>query len=165
MRNKINRLAPPGLPWRQEVGFFVTGAICALVYSLLYFIRLGNNRRHLFENPEEEILWPGAIMPDFADILENALVGFLIIAVCMIGFVIYHYLYFRQGSKSIYLMKRLPKRWELHRRCWTLPVMGAVLCGIIAFLLLVIYFRVYMAVTPEECLTDGQWMKIWRGLL
>lgn len=30
-----------------------------------------------------------------------------------------------QGSMSIYTMRRLPDRWELHRRCWTQPILSA----------------------------------------
>jgi uncharacterized membrane protein YqhA len=92
-------------------------------------------------------------------------VGFLILALCMLALIVYHYAYHYQGSKSIYLMKRLPNRWEMHRRCITLPLLAALICLIAAIAFLLIYFGIYMVFTPKECLTLGQWQKIWSVLL
>ena len=71
-----------------------------------------------------------------------------------------HISYF-QDSKSIYTMRRLPSVWELHRRCLTLPVCGMVIGLGTAFVLILLYYNVYIGLTPEICLTPGQWQKIW----
>ena len=65
---------------------------------------------------------------------------------------------------SIYLMRRLPDRWELHRRCLVFPFAGLVLCVAAAFLTVVLCYACYMIATPEICLTPGQWQKYWRFL-
>ena len=76
-----------------------------------------------------------------------------------------NYASFRQGSKNIYLMKRLPSRWELHRRCILLPALGMVGSLVMGFTLLMIYFAIYMLVTPDRCLPPDQWQKLWSVLL
>jgi len=34
-----------------------------------------------------------------------------------------------------------------------------------AFVLLLVYFAVYMIFTPGQCLTPGQWTKLWEAWL
>jgi len=165
MKGDLSRFAPPGLELRQEKQFFLTGLVCAFVYSLLFLIPLRHAWNNLYQNVGERILLPGAVMKDFGALLENSLAGFLVLACCMIGWIVYHYLYHYQGSRSIYLMKRLPKAWELHRRCLTLPLLGVLISFAAAFILLLIYFGIYLALTPEECLVPGQWQRIWRVYL
>jgi uncharacterized membrane protein YqhA len=101
-------------------------------------------------------------MPDFIDIFEGSLGGYFILSLCMLLLIALRYAYYYQNSKSIYLMKRLPDKFELHRRCIILPVMAALSCAVIAFLVLLLYFGHYMLFTPDACLTPGQWAKIWR---
>jgi hypothetical protein len=69
------------------------------------------------------------------------------------------------GSRSDYLMRRLPDRWEYPRRCVTLPLLGAV--AIIAEFLIVtlIYFAVYALFTPGICLPAGWQDGLWRVIL
>ena len=87
---------------------------------------------------------------------------FGLVLIVTLSFISTHYSYHYRESKSIYLMRRLSDPWELHRRCLTLPVVGVGLALLVAFVLLMLYFAVYMGVTPEECLTPHQWQKIWR---
>ena len=41
-------------------------------------------------------------------------------------------------------------------------LLGAAICLAAALILLLVYFAVYQLVTPEACLTPGQWEKLWR---
>ena len=77
-------------------------------------------------------------------------------------FVIYHYSYHFKGSKSIYLMRRLPDRWELHRRCLTLPIAMAVFFLLMGFVMLLLFFWAYFAAVPAQYIQPDQWAKIWR---
>lgn len=70
------------------------------------------------------VLRPGAVMEDFAQLLDWMLLGFAVTAVCMAALAVWHYASHFQGSRSIYTMRRLPQRWELARRCLTLPLLG-----------------------------------------
>jgi hypothetical protein len=166
MKHKLSRHAPQGINIHSEVKYYITGLICAFFYSLLFLIRYGNALSNLYRwKGNERVLLTDAIMDDFVIILDTALMGFVIVALASLILVIYHYVYHHQGSKSIYLMKRLPNRWELHRRCLTLPLMGALLCLLAALILLLAYYGIYIACTPKECLSPGQWQKLWSVLL
>ena len=160
---KLGRYAPLGMSLKTELGLFVGGMAYSIIFSLFFLIRYMDARSDLYE-------WhlgiayriPGAVMPDFVTLLDDKLHGFGLLALCMVGFAAYHYLYHYQGSKSTYLMRRLPNKMEWHRRCLTLPVAAILLCALTAFLLLLIFFAVYMFCTPQECLTPGQWQKLWQ---
>lgn len=163
MKLDLSRCAPPGLELKIEKRVFGWGMVLAVLFSLSFFIHFFNELERLlyWRNGAERTLRPNAVMPDFVEVLGNALLGFVILALCMAAFILVHYAYHHQGSKSIYLMRRLPNRWELHRRCITLPLAAVLLCLAAGFLLLLIYFAVYMRATPAVCLTPGQWRKIW----
>lgn len=162
----LHRHVPPGLDPAQELGWFAGGLGISLLYSLGFLIRYDNEYQSLF-------VWDGfmktldtsAVMPDFVQILGGSLNGFLILALCMVAVAVYHYSYYYQGSKSIYLMRRLPSRWELPRRCLTLPLLGIITCLCIALLLLLIYYAVYMKFTPQACLAPQQWQKLWSAFM
>lgn len=162
MKLDIVRYAPPGIDLRQEKGFFITGLIGATLYSLVFLLRYYQARTNLYEwQGGKRVLIPDYPMVDFAQLIDKALVGFLALSLCMLALIVYHYAYYHRGSKSIYLMRRLPDSTLLHRQCLTLPLGAIALCLISAALLLLIYYVIYMAFTPEICLTPGQWQKIW----
>lgn len=166
MKINLEKYAPAGINLKRERRFFTTGMICSLLFSTAFLLRYSSAYSALYDwVGVKRVLRPGSIMEDFNVLLDSALIGFFVLALCMLALIIYHYIYHRQGSKSIYLMKRLPNPWELHRRCLTLPLLAALLCLAAAAALLFIYYGVYMAFTPKECLMPGQWQKIWSVLL
>lgn len=159
----LERYAPPGIDVKQERTLFLTGLGVAGAWSLSFFHSFNRYKDHLYTHRGgQEFLREGAIMEDFVVVLGKSLWLFFLLALCMIAVAALHYAYHHQGSKSIYLMHRLPDRMELHRRCLTLPVLAILITLAAAFLVLVIYFAVYMCATPPQCLTPGQWQKIWR---
>lgn len=165
-KHDLARHVPPGVNSNQELGWFAGGISISLLYSLGFLIRYANEYQSLFLwDGISKILDTSAIMPDFVQILSGSLSGFLVLALSMAAVAAYHYSYHYQGSKSIYLMSRLPNRWELPRRCLTLPLLGILTCLCVAVLLLLIYYVVYMAFTPRACLAPYQWQKIWSVLL
>ena len=163
MKPDLSRRVPPGFPLGSEFKSYVFCLVFAVLYSFSFLIRFFGARGDLYYSDHTgRHLWPGAIMPDFAALFDGALAGVAFAVLCAAGFAVYHYLYHRQGSKSIYLMRRLPDRTVLHRRCLTLPLYFAAVCAVLAALLLVLYFVLYMLATPAQCLTPDQWQKIWR---
>lgn len=158
----LSRWAPPGLRWQTERNVFLGVGAGAVLYSFGFLLRYTEARALLYtQESGVSLLRAGAVMEDFAPLLDRALLGFAVQALCMVVFGVYHYVYHNQGSKSMYLMRRLPNRWELHRRCLTLPLLGILASVVLALLLLVLYYEIYMRCTPEQCLTPGQWQKIW----
>lgn len=164
MKLDLSRFAPPGWDLRREKQIFGFGMVLAAFVGLVYFLCcFCSALDQLYgRNGAERTLRPDAVMPDFVNVLGGALLGFAILALCLAAFIPLHYAYHHQGSKSIYLMRRLPDRWERHRRCWTLPLLALAACLLAAFVLLLIDFAIYMLATPKVCLTPHQWQKIWR---
>ena len=140
------------------------GNLFALLGSLSFFKHYFEARASLFTEGESAHLIEGAVMTDFPSVLRFALIGFPFVAVCMLAFVIYHYSYFYQNGKSIYLMRRLPNKTELHKRAWTFPLLLAAATLFIAICLLLFYFAFYRIATPNLCLSPYGWQKMW-GLL
>ncbi len=159
----LERYAPPGVNIKQQIDFFITGNIISLIASLYFFVEYFNKYERMFEfDGTKRILIEGAKMPDFPLILDKFLIGCLITAICMMFYVVFYYGYYYQGgSKSIYLMKRLPKKTEIHKRAWSLPLLFAVLSLVIGFLMAVFYLCFYLLVTPKECLLPDQWEKFF----
>lgn len=165
LKRRLEGNVPAGLNYRQELTWLAYGGAASFLYSLGFLLRYSHHYRSLFlQVGAAQVLDTSAIMPDFVEVLGSGLVGFLILALGMAALVINHYAYHYQGSKSIYLMQRLPNRWELHRRCITLPLLAVIVCLCVALLLLLVYFAVYMTVTPPACLAPEQWQQIWNAV-
>lgn len=162
-RLNMERLAPAGLNVPAECRAFGLGLVISILYSLIFLFRYAQAREALFEwTLRGKALKEGAMMVNFGDLMDGLLLGFIVLALSMAGVAVYHYIYHYQGSRSIYVMRRLRSRRELLRRCLAMPVMGAVSSGLIAFVLVLLYFGVYMLFTPKACLQPGQWSQLWR---
>ena len=53
-----------------------------------------------------------------------------------------------RGSRSIYLMRRLPDRWELHRRCLILPLLELAATLLLLAVLTVGFYFLYRGCAP-----------------
>ncbi len=159
----LERYAPPGINLQLEKNLFIGGLAAALLWSFSFFSSFERYKDHLYvHRAGKEILLEGAIMEDFVVVLGKSLWLFFLLVFCLAVVAVLHYCYHYQGSKSIYLMRRLPDAFELHRRCLTLPIAAILITLAAAFLLLLLYFGLYMLLTPDQCLTPDQWQKIWR---
>lgn len=165
IKERLERYVPLGVDAVREAKW-LAGSLCASVcFSFFVFIiRCVLARNELYYTPWNgtRVLHEGAIMKDYKDVLGISFAGLAVTAAAMLGFAAFHYAYHRIGSRSIYTMRRLPQPVELHRRCLALPAAGIVLCALLSFLLLCIYYLIYIAMTPEQCLAPGQWQLLWR---
>lgn len=164
MKPDLSRYAPPGINIRTERNFFIGLLASVTFFSFISFMaKYSASRSSLFVHTmNPKTLIPGAKIENFTDILGGSLYVFGAAALCMPALIIIHYIYHYKDSRSIYLMKRLPDPFELHKRCLLLPVLAALICIAAAFTALVIYYAVYMNFTPEQCIPPDQWQKIWR---
>lgn len=167
MKKDLSYYAPPGMELEQEKKIFVIGMVLSsLLGFLIYGIEFFDCLEKLYwKNGAERCVIPGAVMPDFTVILGGSLMGFDIVFALMIAAAVMHYGYHKWESRSIYTMRRLPSRWELHRRCLTLPICGMVISKVAEFVVLLICYGFYVGLTPRECILSGQWEKIVRLLL
>ena len=86
---------------------------------------------------------------------------FLLLLGAAVVLAVVNRLSFLRGSRSDYLMRRLPNRWELARRSYALPLLLILATLGTMALLLAIYYAVYLALTPPECLQPDQLSKLW----
>ena len=167
MKKDLSYYAPPGMELEPEKKVFVIGMILSTFFCFLIFgIQFSDCLEKLYwKNGSQRTVIPGAMMTNFTELFDNAVIGFDVIVALMIAAMVMHYAYHTWESKSIYTMRRLPSRWELHKRCLTLPICGIVICKVTAFLILLICYGYYVRVTPRECLLPEQWIKIWKMIL
>ena len=163
MKEYFIKNLPPGMEPAEEQRFVKIGLVLSGLISFLdmivYFTELSNLYQY---RAGRRVLDVTREMSDFAEIFQRFPIGFAILAVCMLGFVVYHYVYYYRGSKSIYLMRRLPDRWEIHRRAWSYPLCVTLVCILCVVVLFWLYFGLYLWITPNECLVPGQLYRIWR---
>lgn len=168
LARRIARMAPPGMDWKTELKGMGTGmALSAAVSLAIFVIRLNVAYQSLFESywemgVQKRRLAEYRMMAPFADVTAGAMIGFGLLMLLVLVTTVYHYAYFYRDSKSIYLMKRLPSGLELHRRCVLLPLAGVGLCLCAVILLLLIYFGIYLLVTPEGHGMPDQWWWFWQ---
>jgi len=168
MKKSLEHSFPPGYLYKTELRIILFTLIdVALISMFGFFNAYSSARQSLFMQMGQDLfLVESRIMPDFVDLLGNKLLILLISAALLFVIaIVLHYAYHQIGSKSIYLMRRLPDRFELHRRCLLIPLITVLAFIMVTILLLFIYYAVYMNFTPHVCLTPNQWekVKLWRG--
>ena len=125
----------------------------SLLYSLIYLGNYISERNNLYEKiGEKQVLRTGAKMPEFEALIEGRMIGFGIVIVILICISVYHYIYHYMDSKLVYLMKRLPNKWEMHKRCLVIPVAGIIITIVCMILLWFLYYGIYLVFTPQQCL-------------
>lgn len=157
MKKWLEDKIPPGVDIDNCFPWFKSGLIISSIVTLGFFFTYLSSYNSLFgwsDGKKVENLWEkhGYYMDGFWDIADFWFVGFLVVTVAMIAMVIYNYSYFRNGSQSIYVMKRLPEKSELHIRCLTLPLITITGCIVAALILLALYYLFYMLVTPDTAI-------------
>jgi len=154
MKIDLKRFLPPGYDPKPELNTLLWTALGALCFSFGFFFRLFDGVRELYDvdTRNGRHLIPGAEMPPYDQVFGSAASGFAVVIVLAVVIAFMHYSYHHQGSRSIYLMKRLPKRSVLHFRCLALPVAITVAAVLTAALLYLLYYGMYLITVPAECL-------------
>ena len=142
-----DRLVPLGVNARQERNLLLGLLLVSLCWSLGRFLGTYFYRLSLMEDTPQ----PYVRMPAFGELLRGSGFGFFLTALCMLAMAAGHWLYhYHGGSRSIYLMRRLPDKWDLWRRCLTLPLLGLLGSLLLPLSLLLVYFAVYRLCTPPD---------------
>lgn len=154
MRIDLSRYVPLGVDGAKEGKCLLAGLGTAAAWSIIDFAtEYAEALAMLYDyRGRARILIPGRIIGDFEPLVAGGTVLFSLLCLGMALLAVYHYVYHYQGSKSIYLMRRLPSRMELIRRCFGIPAAGAVASMALLGLLTVCYYCVYIFYTPEQCL-------------
>lgn len=154
MKINWNRHVPLGIDGKNEWVKICWGYVAACVYSMQILLRYLEYRNAMFEYVAGEYqLIEGAKMIPFRYIIEQGgLELFPWIPPALALLAGYHYLYHRKDTMSIYLMRRLPDPMELHRRCWTMPILGTIGTPVMATVICAFYYLIYILATPRQCL-------------
>ena len=156
MKQNLYKYVPLGLDAEKEIRYFITAIISAAFFSTPIIWRFASYYNGLFySSGTHKVVYPGAVMAPFRDIIGIFMLGFPVAAAYILGFMVFHYSYHTMGSKSIYLMKRLPDSRELHRRCLTLPLIALAVTVVTFLLLLGAYYAMYILITPDQCLVNS----------
>jgi hypothetical protein len=137
-----------------------------LLVWILFAIRYMSARERLFlwENGVR-VLRTGVKMQDLREIIGAIpLVFWVQIGLAAVTAARHYADHYREGSRPVYLMRRLPDRWEYHRRCLALPAATAAATAALLALSLALFYGAYMLFTPAACVVPGQWAEIWRVL-
>ena len=149
----LGKYAPLGIPYEKHIRGFFALVTCATICTMFFFLQYGNALEELYTyRAGKKVLMEGVVIDSFGQITEGLFLMGYAVSVAVFLMVIYYYLYHYQGSKMMYLMKRLPDRWDIHRRCWTFPVCGAVITVVWMKILEMIYYGIYIIFTPSQCL-------------
>mgnify|MGYP003290930058 CR=1 FL=1 len=72
---------------------------------------------------------------------------------------------FRNGCKTVYLMKRVPNHWEMTFQCWAIPIIMLLITILLYCVLLQTDVKVWNQLIPKSTLNDVQYLKpttFWR---
>ena len=91
------------------------------------------------------------ILP-FRDLMGGTpLLGLWFFLAAMPVMVLRYYSFHMQDSMSIYTMRRLPDRWEYHRRCWIQPILSALAEFALYGVLMALCWLLWYFATPAPC--------------
>lgn len=101
-------------------------------------------------------------IPDINVLLKGIFWTVPVFLTVCIGLVYAHYRSFYQDSMSIYTIRRTGRPWELHVRCFAIPVLLFVLMFIISMLELAGFVATYLNQTPPTYLPEYHGIDFWR---
>lgn len=177
MANFVSHRVPPGYDWEKELSWVRGALICAVIFgSFLFLIRLGVGISNLYEQkwePAENggyvstgiVLKEDAVMREVSALLAQTRVGFALTGVLLVMMVVSHYRYYRQGSMSIYLMKRLPDKGEYHRRNFNFILVLAMVSLAVMVVMSLTHYGMYLLFTPKGCLPNGHGLNFWLWMI
>ena len=156
---------PPGMNIEGELLFFLISMLAALTYSGGFLVRLFAELELLYTRTGgvRELI-PGAVMAPFYVVFNQAWMGYFVVLLCMLGYGVWHGLYYRQDAKSIYTMRRLPDHISFLRYTWATTACAVLLCLLTALLCMLLSYGIYHWATPGVCLERGQWTLFWENL-
>ena len=165
MNKRFLRRWPPGADSRQIGPYFIIGMVVAVLYSMGFLWDYMIYLRDIQENlTPMELADPNfrEMLPTFAELIDGRFLFFPLYVVGFLSFVFFNYRYFWQESKSVYVMRRVCSPWELHLRCWTVPLAGAAVIVLTAAGLYLLYLGIYFWCAPEDIIPAQEIAFGWR---
>jgi len=153
---KFEKYTPPGIEFKSRFIYILWYLGIAVGWSCSYLIKYLTARSNLYAYTLVGlVLREGAFMPGFHELIYEGMdsrYGFWGFYYLMVVMIVMNYLHYYQGSKSIYLMRRLPDKWEIHRRNVIMPLAAIVIGALTQMALWMLYYGIYLTCTPQQCL-------------
>ena len=166
MKERVKAWVPYGLDADPVLHRMAMGLLGCVLVSLRCPISCAQGWDKLYKlEGGRKVLRTGVTMLPFRELVSWSFMGFGLFFAAMAVLAAYYVLYHRQGgSRTDYLMRRMPDRWEYLRRCLALPGLGCAAALVLAVLLWTLYFWMYLRFTPAGCLPPEQWTGFWRAV-
>ncbi len=155
MKYKLEDFTPTGMDMKKI--YMKIGVIFAvpILFSLQFFYHFQNAKSvqmnwMLISGIEKP-------MANYVEILDGSFVVFPFAMLGCLAVAVPMYRYYYQGSKSIYVMKRLSNPYEIWRRVFTIPIISALTIGFIGIVILIGYYFYYMQCSPVGSVNPNQW--------
>ena len=127
-KNPPDCLYPPGYDAAREAQLWCAGWFLAVFWHVVgYGVRLAGAVMSLYEYSKalgRYVLLPYAALPPLWELWRHTWWGFALLAYATLLLAASHYRYYRQGSRMLYLLRRLPDRTLRHRRALGAPLLG-----------------------------------------
>jgi hypothetical protein len=152
---KLDRLCPPGETYTRVWSAFVTILIlCFGIWWAGLFSLLGEVNNYKINVAQGFYSqWDTApSISTVSELLYLFLVASRFSVLILLCYAIPNYQYFRKDSKSVYLMKRVKDPMEIHRLCWSVPLMTAGAVLVVSVLLYGIFVLIYLNCVPAGCM-------------
>lgn len=149
---RLENYFPPGYEYKRERDSVKLLMGIGMGLSLQFFIRLHQAAEALYEYKDRErVLREGALAAPFWKLVTGHWGLYVPLFLFLAAMMVYHYIYYYRGAKSIYLMRRLPGRRTVLKSCVAGPLLGMVLAAVTLVLLYLMYYGIYLLKIPEEC--------------
>lgn len=152
------RQLPPGWDWDNLRSNLLWGHSLSALTMLSFLSRYFRAREDLYayiQKPNGTVvmeLVPSRTISPFLALLQGwPLTGMWIFCIVMALQVWRYYTSFTTGSMAIYTMRRLPDKRELHRRCWTQPLLSMAAELLLFALLAGLCWLLWYFATPAPC--------------
>ena len=163
--NMLDQLMPPGVTYTRIWSAFLTILLIGIGIWFAACISLVGEVENYKINLAQGLyqVWDAPPLITSADEMLHIFRTFSLYAMALLlCYTIPNYQYFRKDSKSVYLMKRVSDPIEIHKLCWTVPVMAAGTVLTLTVLLYAVFVMIYLVYVPEACLTAQTIGLFWR---
>lgn len=150
VRRNLARWYPAGYEYERELGLTAALAGLGLAGSLHFFEELYRETQRLYYYVERErFLREDVIAASFTGLTDWYWPLWIPALLFLLAMPLYHCFYYYKDTKSIYVMRRMPRRGILFKSCVQGPLVaaGAVLGA--AALLYLLYFGIYLLSIPD----------------
>ncbi len=145
-RIALEKLAPVGADVQKQLRWTGVALAASALWSLRALMRIVREMKTLKAVIDQGAFSSVAAYPRY---LGSAFYGFALLSLVLAGLAVWNYAAFRRGARADYLMRRLPNRWEYHRRCLAVPLLGIAASVLVALTLYVLYRAVYWRLFRE----------------